>query len=45
MSSKVSGMLSEELHPVLQREMFEPGLSQGFATLLPLITRSTRRTC
>jgi argininosuccinate lyase len=39
MSSKVSGMLSEELHPVLQREMFEPGLSQGFATLLPLITQ------
>jgi argininosuccinate lyase len=39
MRSKVSGMLSEELHPVLQREMIEPGLLGGFPTLLPLIHR------
>jgi len=39
MSSKVSGMLEEQLDPVLQREMIAPGLARGFPVVLPLITR------
>jgi argininosuccinate lyase len=39
MNSKVSGMLSEELDPVLQRELIAPGLQRDFPVLLPHITR------
>ncbi|MBL8699481.1 MAG: argininosuccinate lyase [Alphaproteobacteria bacterium] len=38
MSSKVSGLLSESLDPVLQREMVAPALAKAFPAALPLIT-------
>jgi hypothetical protein len=39
MNSKVSGLLSDQLDPVLQREMIAPSLEKSFPALLPLITR------
>ncbi|MFS8085334.1 MAG: lyase family protein [Acidobacteriota bacterium] len=38
MTSKVSGLLSEGLDPILQHEMIAPSLTKVFPTVLPLIT-------
>ena len=38
MDSKVSGLLTEPLDPVLQREMILPDLERNFPVFLPLIT-------
>jgi hypothetical protein len=38
MSSKVSGLLSQQLDRVLQSEMIAPGLNKSFPVLLPFIT-------
>ena len=39
MTSKVSGMLSEQLHPVLQEHMLRPDLEREFPAVLPLIVQ------
>jgi len=38
MSSKVSGMLADGLHPTIQSEMLAPALERDFPAALPLIT-------